>query len=322
MLVNTVRHSSRFQSVRSIHWIGLTLLVLALIAALPLWTGPGLVNTRGGGDSPFLFFRLQQLVANLRDGVFPARWMPDAAYGLGYPFFSYYAALPYYVGALFNLIGFDLLVSIKLVQTLGFVLAAAAMYRWAARQVPTRSAAWLIAVAYTFAPFHLVNVYVRGDSLSEFYAFVFYPLILLAIDRVLETPRAFGGLALSYGGLIMTHNVSALIFSPFILLYAAATLFKSKIKNQKSKIAGWRSASAWRWPCRRGSGCPRSAKRIWCSSISKRRAILITPNIFDRASSFKARSDLITRSRPTLKRVRRLRWVWHRRSARGWASSR
>ncbi len=230
------RYLFRFDRVRSIPWIGLTLLLLALIAALPIWTGPGLVNTRGGGDSPFLFFRLQQLVANLHDGVFPARWMPDAAYGLGYPFFNYYAVLPYYLGALFNLIGFDLLVSIKLVQTLGFVFAAAAMYRWAERHTPTRSAAWLIAVAYTFAPFHLVNVYVRGDSLSEFYAFVFYPLILWSIDRVIESPRSFGWLALTYGGLIMTHNVSALIFSPFILLYMAAALSKSAISNRKSAI--------------------------------------------------------------------------------------
>lgn len=204
---------------RSINWPLVTLTALALIAAAPIWAGPGIVNTRGGGDSPFLFFRLHQLVANLHDGVFPARWMPDAAYGLGYPFFNYYAALPYYLGALFNLIGFDLLVSIKLVQTLGFVLAAAAMYGWAARHTPTRSAAWLIAIAYTFAPFHLVNVYVRGDSLSEFYAFVFYPLILWSIDRVIDSPRSFGWLALSYGGLIMTHNVSALIFSPFLLAY-------------------------------------------------------------------------------------------------------
>ena len=253
------------RSVRSIHWIGLTLLLLALVAAAPLWTGPGLVNTRGGGDSPFLFFRLQQLVTNLRDGVFPARWMPDAAYGLGYPFFNYYAALPYYFAAIFNLIGFDLLVSIKIVQTLGFIFAGLAMYRWANRHFPARWAAWLAAIAYVYAPFHFVNVYVRGDSLSEFYAFIFYPLILLALDRVIESPRSFGSLALAYGGLILTHNVSALIFSPFVLLYAFIRLPKSEtlaprcgcsagVRSQKSKIAALAfglllalALSAWFW---------------------------------------------------------------------------
>ena len=206
-------------SVRSIHWIGLTLLLLALLAALPLWTGPGIVNTRGGGDSPFLFFRLHQLMANLREGVFPARWMPDAAYGLGYPFFNFYASLPYYFAAIFNFLGFDLLTAIKIVQTLGFMFAGFALYGWARRHFTTRWAAWLAAVAYVYAPFHLVNVYVRGDSLSEFYAFIFYPLILWSIDRIFDSARNWPLLALSYGGLILTHNVSALIFSPFVLIY-------------------------------------------------------------------------------------------------------
>ncbi len=238
-------------------WASLALLLLALIAAAPLWMGPGLVNTRSGGDSPFLFIRLHQLVENLRAGVFPARWMPDAAYGLGYPFFNFYAALPYYFAAIFNLIGFDLLASIKIVQSLGFVLAAWAMFGWAGRwsrpvmgSTPASTSAatsasvsasgdasyssgrvaWLAAVAYTFAPFHLVNVYVRGDSLSEFYTFVFYPLVLWAIDRLIDRPRKpqpVALLALAYGGLILTHNVSALIFSPFALLYVVLSLFSA-----------------------------------------------------------------------------------------------
>src|SRR5512136_3489521 len=189
MTTEPVPNASKQSSVRSINWIGLTLLLLALLAAVPLWTGPGLVNTRGGGDSPFLFFRLQQLMANLREGVFHVRWMPDAAYGLGYPFFNFYASLPYYFAAIFNLIGFDLLVSIKIVQTLGFVFAGFALYGWVRRHFTIRWAAWLAAIAYVYAPFHFVNVYVRGDSLSEFYAFIFFPLILWSIDRIFAAPR-------------------------------------------------------------------------------------------------------------------------------------
>ncbi len=102
---------------------------------------------------------------------------------------------------LFNLIGFDLLTSIKIVQTLGFVFAGFALYGWARRHFTNRWAAWLAAVAYVYAPFHLVNVYVRGDSLSEFYAFIFYPLILWSIDRIFDAPRNWPLLALSYGGL-------------------------------------------------------------------------------------------------------------------------
>jgi len=199
-----------------------TLLILALIAAAPVW-GPGLVNTRAGGDSPFLLWRVQQMATNLRAGVFPVRWMPDAAYGYGYPFFNYYAALPFYLAGLLNVIGVDILTAIKLTQTMGFIAAAFAMYGWSRHHLTT-AGAWLAGVAYTFAAFHLVNVYTRGDSLSEFYAFIFYPLILWASDATFEQRdvRTVIALAFAFGGLFVTHNLSAFIFSLFVLpLYVA-----------------------------------------------------------------------------------------------------
>ncbi len=199
----------------------LLVLSLSLVACLPLLVGDGPINTRGGGDSPFLLVRLHQLVANLKVGVFPARWMPDAAYGLGYPFFNFYASLPYYIAALFKLCGFGFIWAIKLTQILGFVAAATSMYLLAKRLFHREAGAILAALAYTYAPYHLVNVYVRGDALSEFYAFVFYPLILWALLRLRNSLSTcnIALLALSYSGLILTHNISALIFTPFVILY-------------------------------------------------------------------------------------------------------
>jgi len=206
----------------------LIVLVVALLVALPLFLGPGPVNTRGGGDSPFLIFRLHQLVANLRAGVFPVRWMPDAAYGLGYPFFNFYAALPYYLAALFYFLSGRYIFALQVTQALGFVGAALGMYGFARRVFRGKGAAALAAIAYTCAPFHLVNVYTRGDSLAEFYAFVFYPLIFWSLLRLREhpTPARTALLSLSYGGLILTHNISALIFSPFVVIYALFLLLK------------------------------------------------------------------------------------------------
>jgi hypothetical protein len=201
----------------SVRELSLTLLCLFFVI-YPLFAGPGPVNTRGGGDSPFLFVRLEQLVAGLRSGAFPVRWMPDAAYGLGYPFFNFYAALPYYVAATLRLLGWGPIRSLQITQALGFVLAAAAMSLLARRVFRRRAAVTLAVIAYTCAPFHLVNVYVRGDSLSEFYAFVFYPLIFWTLLCLRDTPSAMNvaRLALSYGGLILTHNLSAIMLSPFI----------------------------------------------------------------------------------------------------------
>ncbi len=206
------------------------ILLLALIAAIPLW-GPGLVNTRGGGDSPFLLQRTLDMAENLRYGTIPVRWMSHAAYDLGYPFFNHYAALPYYLSGGLTVLGVPPLIAIQATQTLGLILSALTMALWAYRIHKHRFGVLVSVAAYVFAPFHLVNLYVRGDSLSEFYAFVWYPLILWTIDQLADRPaaehrqfRLIVAVSLAYSALILTHNVSLLIFSPFALLYALLRL--------------------------------------------------------------------------------------------------
>jgi hypothetical protein len=241
-------------------------IILALIPALPLLVGSGLVNTRAGGDSPFLLVRVQQLALSLRAGVFPVRWMPQAAYGLGYPFFNFYAALPYYLAALLKLAGLGYLWAIKLTQALGFVLAGLAMYGLSKELGHNRSASLLVTLVYSCAPFHMVNVYTRGDSLSEFYAFVFYPLLLWSLLRLGKEVRplhdtrfrrlagAFLGVALSYAGLMVTHNLSAFVFTPFVLLYvlvlgvrAAARQRLCQLMASAAALAAGALLSAWFW---------------------------------------------------------------------------
>ena len=208
--------------------IGLLLaLLLALLAALPALVGPGIVNTRAGGDSPFLVQRTHQLSQALRAGAIPARWMPEAAYGLGYPGFHYYAALPFYVSALGHLGGLGVLGGIKLAQVLGFLLAGGAAYGLARAAGLRRPGAVLASAAYSYAPFHLVNLYVRGDALSEFYAMALFPLLLwlaiLAAQRT--TPARLLGLSVAYAALMVTHNISALVFTPFLGLWLLALHF-------------------------------------------------------------------------------------------------
>lgn len=205
-------------------------LLIGFVACAPLFTDGGFLNTRHLGDAPFLLFRLHQLSAALEAGVFPVRWMSDAAQGLGYPFFHYYAALPYYLAAGLRALGFSYILSLKLTALLGFLLAAGAMYAWLLRLSAKPYVALLGSAAYSLMPYHLVNVYLRGDSLSEFWAMAWYPLILYALDHAAERPTRprLATVALSYGALILTHNVSALIFSPFIALYGLYLTLQNK----------------------------------------------------------------------------------------------
>lgn len=232
--MNDTRHSRWFAS----NWAGLlAILLIALVAAWPELSRPGLLNTRGGGDSPFLLQRLHQLETAVLDGHFPVRWMPDANYGYGYPFYNFYAPLSIYITFLFRLLGFSFVRAIHLSHLLGYLVAGWSMFALAQRWFNSRWAGLLAAAAYTTAPFHLVNVYVRGDSLAEFWAMAFYPLVILAADRLFGGGRRQVALfALAYAALILSHNISALIFSPFLLLYLLLCFLSRRTPSGKNSL--------------------------------------------------------------------------------------
>ena len=241
--------AARFTSYVSHYKFWAATLAIAFVAAWPLLAEPGLINTRGGGDSPFLLQRLQQRETAVLQGHFPVRWMPDANYGYGYPFFNYYAPLSIYITLLFRFIGFSYVQAIQVSQLAGFLVAAWGMFALARRWFKNEWAGLLAAAAYTIAPFHMVNVYVRGDSLAEFWAMAFYPLVILAAEEVASGEwRVASGkvkkrqsskvalLALAYAGLILSHNISALIFSPFLLLYILLRSWPFTIHNSQFTI--------------------------------------------------------------------------------------
>ncbi|MGQ0604133.1 MAG: 6-pyruvoyl-tetrahydropterin synthase-related protein, partial [Anaerolineales bacterium] len=147
--------------------------------------------------------------------------MPDAAYGYGMPYFTYYASASTHLAALLKAYGFSYVNALKLTQLLALVVGAGGMYGWLRSTRLTRACSSLASIAYSFAPFHLVNLYIRGDSLAELWAMALYPLVLWAVQRCCERMsfiRAFG-LALTVATLICTHNISALNFMPFVAGY-------------------------------------------------------------------------------------------------------
>lgn len=134
--------------------------LLALPSMAPLF-GPGLIGTHRYGDSPFLLVRLVSLTEGLRRGEVVPRWSPELSYGLGYPFWDFYAPLAYYLAAVPYLLGVTAVASLKLVQALGFVGASLATFALARRHLGELGGL-VVAAAYGYAPYHLVNVYARG----------------------------------------------------------------------------------------------------------------------------------------------------------------
>jgi hypothetical protein len=198
--------------------------LLALPATIPLFQ-KGFLDSH---DGLFHLYRLQALDEAIRAGVFYPRWFPQFAYGYGHPVLNYYSPLTYYVAQLFHMLGPGYILSIKLTFAAGFLLGAGFMYLYA-RQVVGRFPALLAAAVYTYFPYHLADTYLRG-ALAEAFAFVFLPLCLWAMHRLTTSGRMlyFILLSLSFAGLVVSHNLTALIFTPVLLGYLALTWFLTR----------------------------------------------------------------------------------------------
>jgi len=191
--------------------------LLSLPAVLPLFQS-GYLDSH---DGLFHLYRLAALDKAFNAGVFYPRWFPDFAFGYGHAVLNYYSPLTYYVAQAFHMLGAGYILSIKLTFAAGFLMGGVAMYLYA-REVLGRHPGLIVAVVYTYFPYHLADTHLRG-ALAEAFAFVFMPLCLWGMHRLFTRGKALDVilLALSFGGLIVTHNLTALIFTPALLGYLA-----------------------------------------------------------------------------------------------------
>ena len=176
--------------------------------------------------------RVYEMKKALVDGFFPVRMVKDLGYGFGYPIFNFYAPLSYYLGGLFAL-GLSSLLATKIMIGIGMVLAGITMYVLARLFVKTEGAL-LSSVLYVFAPYHAVNLYVRG-AVAELFAYAFLPLAFYGLVRLFRKGDGMSVIVagLSLAAVILSHNLTALMLVPF---YGALTLyyiFKSKPHRKK-----------------------------------------------------------------------------------------
>lgn len=168
-------------------------------------------------DALYHVVRLDQFHKSLTTGQFPVRWAPDLLNGLGYPLFVVNYHLPYYLAETFHLLGLSLFSAIKAVFILSLSLSALTslwlFYSW----TKNKTAAILGSIFFILAPYRLANIFERG-ALGEAVAYIFIPLVFLGLDKLKQGKIHLFILALS--GLILSHTVVLLSFTPVFLIYA------------------------------------------------------------------------------------------------------
>jgi hypothetical protein len=213
---------------------------LTLLLSLPV-IGPLLQPGYywGGHDARHSVYFLHQFDKVFRDGVFYPRWIPDMAFGYGYPFFNVYGPLASYAGEVFLQLGFDVVTAVKIVFGLSAILSGVTMYLFV-RRLLGRPAGLIAALVYVYIPYHLFDLYVRAD-LAESVAFVFVPLVLWGFYQAVNRLRLSGIVwaALAYAALMFTHSLSAFILTAMMGLYVVYMigwrLWEAK-KRAKTKV--------------------------------------------------------------------------------------
>jgi len=172
----------------------------------------------------------------LRNGQFPVRWVSDLGYGYGYPLYNFYGPLPYYVGGGLYAAGVDAVVATKIMMGAGMVLSVFFMYALV-QFLFGRMPGILAGVLYAYAPYHAVELYVRG-AVGELWAYALLPLLFFGLFLGANAARKrdaawIGGVALA--GIILSHTITGYVTVAFygigLVLYTAYLLINKRFHS-------------------------------------------------------------------------------------------
>ena len=182
--------------------------------------------------------RLFQMEKCLQDGQVPCRWAPDMAYGYGQPMFNFYSAFPYYLGGFTHLV-----TSLSLIDTVKALFIIAILFSGLGMFLLSKKffGFWgglVSAIFYVYAPYHALDLYVRG-AVSESFSLMLLPILWLTIYEVIKNPKTKWILSLSatLAALLSTHNVSTMLYVIPSALWAIFWLFVERKNFIKSIIS-------------------------------------------------------------------------------------
>lgn len=171
--------------------------------------------------------RIFQMEKCFDDGQIPCRWAPDMAWGYGQPLFNYYSAFPYYLGVFIRMVApLSIIDTVKTLFALSLVTSGVGMY-FLAKEFWGRWGGVAASVLYIYAPYHAVDIYVRG-ALSEAFALSILPFLFWSLYLLIKKPCFKKVIVCSFITflLLTTHNVSNLMYTFFVAFWIIFWLIK------------------------------------------------------------------------------------------------
>jgi hypothetical protein len=226
--------------------IYLILAGVLLFATIPLFKP----YVPGTADGLAHKFRVVSFEKSLKEGNIRPRWLSDQALGFGTPVYMFLYSLPYYVVSGLNFAGFEINRATQIFEAGTLILSGLFMFLLVRKLYGSRAGITASAI-YTLAPYHLTTIYLY-EGWGEMASFIFPPLILyltlLLESKDSNNPRKISNfkfpisnfkskkqlyflfLVFSWVLFVITHNVSVLMFAPF-LLFLSFIIYGLKIKK-------------------------------------------------------------------------------------------
>jgi len=186
-----------------------------------------------GDDIQFHLSRIEGLAENLLH----QKWFPKInfffLYGMGYASPLFYCELFLYPAAFFRLIGISVAQSyilyLILINFCTFLIA----YFSFKKVDSVRWKAFLFAFLYGMSSYRLSDLTERA-ALGELLALMFLPVAFLGIYQIVKCERGqWIWLSVGMSGLILTHVLTGLIFSIFIVCYLLLNVESLKKRSEK-----------------------------------------------------------------------------------------
>jgi hypothetical protein len=183
--------------------------------------------------------RIAEMARGLQEGQLPVVWSGNFGFGYGMPLFLFYAPLPYIMGAGLYMAGLPVATIVQFLFVLSSIVCAVAGY-FLIKELWGSEAGLVGAALLTLAPYRAVNLFVRG-ALSESWGLAAGVVTLLGVLYIVRKKKI--GIVLTWLGttvLFLSHNLSALIFIPFVLLFAVAFF----LMEHPARLKDWKRM-AW-----------------------------------------------------------------------------
>ena len=205
----------------------LTLIIVDLILVSFMYVGPGnLIKTHDGN---YHLYRFATSISAFDDGQKFLQLDADQLQGFGQaPNLFYGPMLSWLVLIVFKITS-NLQISLMFLMLVATIATTFGAYYASKKIFKSEKAGFFTALIFTLEPFHVGELLTRG-SFSEYLAFAFIPFIILAIYQIIfesktDFKRIFM-LAFSAFGIIMNHNLTAVLIAAMAALFVVFNIRK------------------------------------------------------------------------------------------------